>query len=41
MIRPAEAALAKWDEIDYDNNLRIVPAERMKTGIEHKIPLTK
>ena len=41
MTRPAEAALAKWDEIDYDNNLWIVPAERMKTGIEHKIPLTK
>jgi len=41
MTRPAEAALAKWDEIDYNNKLWIVPANRMKTGIEHKIPLTK
>ena len=41
MTRSAEAALAKWDEIDYVNNLWVVPAERMKTGIEHKIPLTK
>ena len=41
MTRPAEAALAKWDEIDYENKLWIVPAVRMKTGIEHKIPLTK
>ncbi|WP_028867894.1 tyrosine-type recombinase/integrase [Psychromonas arctica] len=41
MTRPAEAALAKWDEIDYNNKLWIVPANRMKTGSEHKIPLTK
>jgi len=41
MTRPVEAALAKWDEIDYDNQLWIVPAERMKTKHEHKIPLTK
>lgn len=41
MTRPAEAALAKWDEIDYGNHLWIVPANRMKTGLEHKIPLTK
>lgn len=41
MTRPAEAALAKWDEIDYNNKLWIVPANRMKTVIEHKIPLIK
>jgi integrase len=41
MTRPAEAALAKWEEVDYENKLWIVPAVRMKTGIEHKIPLTK
>jgi len=41
MTRPAEAALAKWEEVDYDNQLWTVPADRMKTGVEHKIPLTK
>jgi integrase len=41
MTRPSEAALAKWEEVDYENNLWIVPADRMKTGVEHKIPLTK
>ena len=41
MTRPAEAALARWDEIDYSNKLWVVPANRMKAGTEHKIPLTK
>ncbi len=40
MTRPAETALAQWSEIDLDNNLWIIPAQRMKTGIEHKVPLT-
>lgn len=40
MTRPAETALAKWSEIDFENNLWIIPADRMKTGIDHKIPLT-
>ncbi|MCG6202867.1 tyrosine-type recombinase/integrase [Psychromonas antarctica] len=41
MTRPGEAALAKWEEIDHDNNLWVIPAERMKTAVEHKVPLTK
>jgi len=40
MTRPAETALAKWSEIDFENNLWIIPAERMKTGINHQVPLT-
>ncbi len=40
MTRPAETALARWDEIDLENNLWIIPAERMKTGINHHVPLT-
>ena len=40
MTRPAEAALAKWSEIDLENNLWIIPAERIKTGLDHKVPLT-
>ncbi|MEZ8504242.1 integrase domain-containing protein [Vibrio splendidus] len=38
--RPAEAAGAKWGEIDLENKLWIVPAERMKKRKEHKVPLT-
>ncbi|MDE1232178.1 integrase domain-containing protein [Vibrio aestuarianus] len=40
MSRPAEAAGAKWGEIDLENKLWIVPAERMKKRKEHKVPLT-
>ncbi|UPR31036.1 tyrosine-type recombinase/integrase [Vibrio crassostreae] len=40
MSRPAEAAGAKWVEIDLENKLWIVPAERMKKRKEHKVPLT-
>lgn len=40
MTRPAETALAQWSEIDFENNLWIIPAERIKTGIDHKVPLT-
>jgi integrase len=40
MTRPAETALAQWSEIDLENNIWIVPAERMKTGINHQVPLT-
>jgi integrase len=41
MTRSAEAVLAQWSEIDLDKNLWIIPGERMKTGVEHKIPLTE
>lgn len=40
MSRPAEAAGARWGEIDLENKLWIVPAERMKKRKEHKVPLT-
>jgi integrase len=33
--------LAQWSEIDLGNNLWTIPAERMKTGVYHKIPLTE
>jgi integrase len=41
MVRPSEAAGAKWSEIDLENNLWIIPAERMKKKREHNVPLTK
>ncbi|MGD1472810.1 integrase domain-containing protein [Vibrio harveyi] len=41
MTRPAEAAGARWDELDLDNKVWIIPAERMKKRREHRIPLTE
>jgi integrase len=29
-----------WQEIDFENNVWIVPAERMKAGKQHKVPLS-
>ncbi|CCQ12451.1 Phage integrase [Pseudoalteromonas luteoviolacea B = ATCC 29581] len=40
MVRPSEAAGAKWSEIDLDNKLWTIPAERMKKKREHVVPLT-
>jgi len=39
--RTSEALKAKWSEIDFDRAVWTVPAERMKMGIEHTIPLSK
>jgi len=41
MVRPSEAAGAKWSEIDLENKLWIIPAERMKKAREHTVPLTE
>jgi integrase len=42
MTRPSEAVGARWDELDLDNELWIIPAERMKKSSngEHRVPLT-
>ena len=40
MVRPSEAAGTRWDEIDLDKKLWIIPAERMKKKKEHAVPLT-
>ena len=40
MVRPSEAAAAKWSEIDFENNVWEIPAERMKMKRPHKVPLT-
>ncbi|WP_105902128.1 tyrosine-type recombinase/integrase [Vibrio gangliei] len=40
MVRPNEASGAKWNEIDLDNKVWVIPAERMKMSREHVIPLT-
>ena len=38
--RTGEVIGAKWDEIDLSAALWTVPAERMKTGNEHRVPLS-
>lgn len=38
--RSGEVRKATWDEIDFDAKLWTVPAERIKAGREHKVPLS-
>lgn len=38
--RSQEVREATWGEIDADNALWVIPAERMKTGKRHTVPLT-
>ncbi|MFD2231366.1 integrase domain-containing protein [Alkalimarinus sediminis] len=40
MVRPSEAAGARWDEIDTESALWVIPAERMKMKEQHIVPLT-
>ena len=39
-LRTSECIGAKWSEIDLNKRLWIVPAWRMKKGVEHRIPLS-
>jgi integrase len=39
--RTSEVLGLKWEEIDFDNRTWIIPKERMKAGIEHRVPLSK
>jgi integrase len=41
MTRPAEAATVSWADIDLDNKIWTIPAERMKKRRAHVIPLTE
>ena len=38
--RSGEARGARWDEIDLDRRVWIVPSERMKSTAEHRVPLS-
>lgn len=38
--RSSEARKAKWCEFDLESALWTVPAERMKMGLEHRVPLS-
>jgi len=37
--RSGEVRAARWDEIDRDAAVWTIPAERMKAGREHRVPL--
>ena len=37
--RSGEVREARWDEFDFDRNLWVIPAERMKADREHVVPL--
>ena len=39
-VRSGEIRLATWDEIDLASRLWTIPAERMKAGREHVVPLS-
>lgn len=40
MVRPSEAAGTCWSEIDFENNLWHIVAERMKNKKQHTVPLS-
>jgi integrase len=39
-VRTNEALGAKWEEVDIANALWTIPKDRMKTGREHRVPLS-
>ena len=38
--RTSEVLNARWEEIDFDNAIWTIPAERMKANREHRVPLS-
>lgn len=40
MVRPSEAAGTRWDELDLEDALWHIPAERMKKKKAHSVPLS-
>ena len=39
--RTSEARLARWSEVDMEGAVWIIPGERMKSGREHRVPLSE
>lgn len=39
--RSGEVRMAVWDEVDLENGLWVIPAERMKAKREHVVPLSR
>ncbi len=40
-VRTAELRMMEWDEIDFDNKLWRIPAEKMKMALPHIVPLSR
>lgn len=40
-VRSGEARLARWEEIDFEAATWTIPAERMKSGRPHRVPLSE
>ena len=40
VTRAREATAARWGEFDMDKRVWVIPAERMKGGREHRVPLS-
>jgi integrase len=40
-VRPGNAMTARWDQIDRQTSVWIIPAALMKSDAEHKVPLSK
>jgi integrase len=40
-VRPGNAVMAKWDQIDQQTSVWTIPAALMKSDAEHKVPLSK
>ena len=41
VARAGEVRLPTWDEIDLDQKIWCIPAERMKMGRPHRVPLSQ
>lgn len=39
-VRPKNIREMEWSEIDWDDRVWIIPAEKMKAGVTHVVPLT-
>jgi len=39
-VRPSNIRFAQWSEIDLENKIWRIPAQKMKTKVEHLVPLT-
>lgn len=41
LTRASEATQTRWDEIDFENKIWHIPAQRMKMRVAHNVPLCK
>lgn len=41
LVRPIELASAEWKDIDFESKRWLIPAEKMKMGYDHLVPLSR